>query len=65
MFSQVKRIVLNVHWPSLNILAITSKDFVQPLANDWWLLLRTTSVQDYTTIPGSVEHGYSFAGLLY
>ena len=60
-----KRRAVNVHRLSLKILAFTNKDFMQPLANDWWLLLRTTSAQHYTTIPGSVEHRFSFAGLLY
>ena len=59
-----KRRVVNVLRPSLNILAFISKDFIQPLASDWWLSLWTISAQHYTAILGSVEHGCSFAGLL-
>ena len=60
-----KRRMVIVHWPSINILAFISKDFMEPLANDWCLSLRTTSAQRNSTIPGSVEHGCSFPGLLY
>ena len=60
-----KRRVVTVHSLSLNILAFTGKDFMQPLSNDWSFLLGTTSAQHYTNKPGSVEHGCSFAGLLY
>ena len=56
-----KRRLVNVHKSSLNILVFISKDFIQPLANDWWLSLRTISAQHYSAaILGSAEQGCSF-----